>query len=337
MKKFFKLLIRTVKGWLEDKAPKQAAALAYYTIFSIAPLIIIVITILGFLYKDQDFGSLFMTQVSSLVGETGAAAFEGVVEAANKPEASVWATVISIVTLLFGATGVFVQLKEALNVAWGVEKQEGEGIKGIVRVRAIAIAGVLVIGFLLLVSLFVSAFISGITSRFSSDILILSILIQILNQVVAIGFVSVLFAFIFKFLPDVHVAWKDVWIGAIFTSILFNIGKYLIGIYLGNSNVGSVFGAAGSILVVLVWVYYSAQILLFGAEFTQVYSEHFGSMKKQKVKLDSSSVSSEAQVNVKRKFDNARSSNSVDEGLAMKHKREKARYKRLSQRERSDL
>ena len=277
MRAFFGMLVASAKEWKQDKATRQAAALAYYTMFSLAPLVVIVVTLLGWVYREGDAGALFMEQVVGLVGETGGEAFQAVVESANRPETSAIATVISVVTVLFGATGVFVQLKDALNVVWGVSEKRFSGLKGLVRVRAVALTGVLVVGFLLLVSLFVSTLLSFVTGRFSSDILVVSILIQVMNQIVSVGFIMLLFAFIFKYLPDADVAWKDVWIGALFTSILFNVGKYLIGIYLGNSNVGSSLGAAGSILVVLVWVYYSAQILLFGAEFTQVCSDRYGS------------------------------------------------------------
>ena len=150
-------------------------------------------------------------------------------------------------------------------------------MKGLVRVRAISLTGILVIGFLLLVSLFVSTALSAMTARLSSENQIVIFLIQVFNQVISIGLITVLFAFMYKYLPDIKIPWKDVWVGSLFTSILFNMGKYLIGLYLGNSNVGSSFGAAGSILVLLLWVYYSAQLILFGAEFTQVYSDRYGS------------------------------------------------------------
>lgn len=278
MKAFFRLIVEAFKEWRADKASRQAASLAYYTIISLAPLMILVLTLLGWIYRDGDVGAMFMEQAVGLVGESGGEVFQGVVEAANQPETSMLATIVSLVTVAFGATGVFVQLKDALNTAWGITEERFSGLKGLVRVRAVALTGILVIGFLLLVSLFVSTAISAMTSRFSSDAAVWSVIIQILNQIVAVGLIMVLFAFIFKYLPDAKIAWKDVWVGALFTSVLFNIGKYLIGLYLGNSNVGSAFGAAGSLLVVLVWVYYSAQLILLGAEFTQVYTDRYGSM-----------------------------------------------------------
>ncbi len=277
MKSFFNLLKESFKEWQKDKASRLAAALSYYTIFSLAPIVLVVLTVLGFIYRDGSASKLFLAQVVGLVGESGGKVFETIVEAANEPAKSTWAAIVGVATAIFGATGVFVQLKDALNVAWGISEERFKGLKGLVRIRAISLTAILVIGFLLLVSLFISTGLSALTSRLSSDNTIVAILIQVLNQLLSIGLITGLFAFIYKFLPDIKIAWKDVWVGALFTSILFNIGKYLIGLYLGNSNVGSSFGAAGSILVILLWVYYSAQLILFGAEFTQVYSDKYGS------------------------------------------------------------
>lgn len=277
LKAFGGLLVETYKEWKADKASSMAAALSYYTIFSLAPIVFIVITILGWIYREGDVGGLFMSQVTGLIGESGGAVFEAIIAAAQKPQASTWAAIISVVTALFGATGVFVQLKDSLNTAWGITEERFSGLKGMVRVRAISLTVTLVIGFLLLVSLFISTALSAATARLSSDNAVISIALQVLNQIFTIAMIAALFAFIFKFLPDIKIPWKDVWAGAIFTSVLFNIGKFLIGLYLGNSDVGSAFGAGGSLLVLLVWVYYSAQLMLFGAEFTQVYSDRYGS------------------------------------------------------------
>lgn len=277
LKAFGGLLVETYKEWKEDNASRMAAALSYYTIFSLAPIVFIVITILGWIYREGDVSGLFMSQVTGLIGESGGAVFETIIAAAQQPQASTWATIISVVTALFGATGVFVELKASLNAAWGITEERFSGLKGMVLVRAISLTVTLVIGFLLLVSLFISTALSAVTSRLNSDHALISVGLQILNQVIAIAMIAALFAFIFKFLPDIKIPWKDVWVGAIFTSILFNIGKFLIGLYLGNSDVGSAFGAAGSLLILLLWVYYSAQLILFGAEFTQVYSDRYGS------------------------------------------------------------
>jgi membrane protein len=280
IKSFGGLLKESFKEWQKDKASRLAAALAYYTIFSLAPLVLVVLTILGWIYRDGNSSKLFLTQIVGLVGESGGEVFESIIEAANQPAKSTWAAIVGIATAIFVATGVFVQLKDALNAAWGITEVRFKGLKGMVRVRAVSLTAILVIGFLLLVSLFVNTGLTALTSKLSSDDAILAILLQVFNQVLSIGLIAILFAFMYKFLPDIKIAWKDVWVGALFTSVLFNIGKLVIGLYLGNSNVGSSFGTAGSILVILLWVYYSAQIILFGAEFTQVYSEKYGSKVK---------------------------------------------------------
>lgn len=290
IKAFGGLLKASFKGWQEDKASRLAAALSYYTIFSLGPIIMLVLTILGFIYRDGSANRLFLTQVVGLVGESGGEVIQSVMEAASKPAASTWAAIISVVTAIIGSTGVFVQLKDSLNTVWGITEKRFHGLQGLVRVRAVSFTAIIVIGFLMLVSLFVSTALSAALALFGGDDLVQTIFLQIFNQAVSIGLITVLFAFIYKYLPDAKVAWRDVWIGALFTSVLFNIGKFLIGIYLGNSNVGSNFGAAGSLLVILVWVYYSAQLILFGAEFTQAYSSRYGSrsLKEQTTEEDES-------------------------------------------------
>lgn len=277
MKSFFQLLIKSFKEWKDDNATSQAAALSYYTIFSLAPLITIIITLLGLFYSESDLNSVFMEQVTELIGPSAKQIFKSIIDTADKPNASSIAAIISLVTMIFGATGVFVQLKNALNTTWKVKEQKSEGITGMVKVRAIAFTGIVAFSFLLLVSLFASTIIITLTRNIVSNTKVYLVLLEILNQVIAVGVITVFFALIFKYLPDANVAWKDVWIGALFTSVLFNIGKYGIGLYLGNSNIGSALGAAGSVLIVLLWVYYSALIVLFGAKFTYVYSERYGS------------------------------------------------------------
>lgn len=280
IKSFGGLLRKSFEEWKKDKASRLAAALSYYTIFSLAPLVLVVLTILGWIYRDGSSSKLFLTQIIGLVGESGGKLFESIIESANQPAKSTWAAIVGTATAIFGATGVFVQLKDALNAAWGITEERFKGLEGMVRVRAVSLTAILVIGFLLLVSLFVSTGLAALTSKLSSDNAILAFLLKVFNQVLSIGLNAILFAFMFKSLPDIKIAWKDVWVGALFTSVLFNIGKFAIGLYLGNSNIGSSFGAAGSILLILFWVYYSAQIILFGAEFTQVYSEKYGSRVK---------------------------------------------------------
>ena len=281
IKNIGKLIIETFKEWKADKASTLAAGLAYYTIMSLGPLVIVLIAILGLIYRDGSGADLFLRQMSSLLGDAGTEVITSIVEAASEPSNSVLATVFGIITALFGATGIFVQLKEALNTAWGVTEVRWKGLTGLLRIRALAVATIIVIGFLLLVSLFLSTALSAITSRFSSDMAVLAVVIQILNQVFSIALIGLVFAFMYKYLPDAVVPWKAAWIGGLVTSALFNLGKYLIGIYLGNSNIGSTYGAAGSLLVLLVWIYYSSQLILLGAEFTYVYAKHRGMWKPQ--------------------------------------------------------
>lgn len=279
-KVFINLLKESFQEWNADHASRLAAALSYYTIFSLAPFVLIILTLLGWIYQDETFSVLLLDEVANVVGESGAAVFKSIIAAASQPAENAWAAVIGGVTAVVGATGIFVQLKDALNTAWGVTESRFKGVWGVLLVRVISIAAILVIYFLLLVSLILSTVLSVVTSRVNSSGAETAVLIQILNQVIMVGFITVIFALMYKFLPDTKIAWKDVWIGAFFTSLLFNIGKFLIGLYIGNSHIGSSFGAAGSVLVILVWVYYSAQIVLFGAEFTQVYSKRVGTKMK---------------------------------------------------------
>ncbi|MBC7971056.1 MAG: YihY/virulence factor BrkB family protein [Verrucomicrobia bacterium] len=274
----FKLLKDTVTEWSEDKVSLWAAALAYYTIFSLAPLLLIAIAIAGVVFGEDAARGEIVGQIQGLVGKEGATAIQTMIQNAHRPgSGGTIATIVGIATLLFGASGVFGQLQDALNAIWGVKPKPGQGIKSFIQTRFLSFAMVLVISFLLLVSLVLSAALAAIAtffSRFMPDLVILG---QVLNFVISFGFITLLFAAIYKFLPDVNVAWKDLWIGAATTALLFNIGKFLIGLYLGSSGASSTYGAAGSLVVILLWVFYSAQILLFGAEFTQVFAKYRGS------------------------------------------------------------
>ncbi|MBD1864730.1 MULTISPECIES: YihY/virulence factor BrkB family protein [Trichocoleus] len=276
LKAVWTLLKDTVTEWQADKVPLLAAALAYYTVFSLAPLLVIVIAIAGFVFGPEAARNQLDEQIQGLVGRQGAEAIQTMIQSASHPSSGIVATVISVVTLLLGASGVFAQLQDALNTIWEIPPSK-EGVKGMVKARATSFAMVLVIGFLLLVSLVASAALAGIGNFFGHLIPGLAILWQLVNFVISFGVITLLFGLIYRVLPDVRVPWGDVWHGAIVTSLLFTVGKWLLGLYLGNSGVASPYGAAGSFVVVLVWVYYSAQILLFGAEFTQVYSKHYGS------------------------------------------------------------
>nr|WP_239005419.1 YihY/virulence factor BrkB family protein [Gloeothece citriformis] len=267
----------TFKEWQDDNASRLAASLAYYTIISLAPLLILVIAIAGAVFGEEAARGQIVYQIQGLVGIDGARVIETAIENSNKPEIRNFASLISIGVLLFGASGVFAELQDALNTIWEVKVKPGQGVGTFIRKRILSFSAILGIGFLLLVSLVISAILSAFNSYFSHLIPGLEFIWQIVNFVVSFGVITLLFGFMFKFLPDAKIAWRDVWMGAIITALLFSIGKYALGAYLGGGSFGSTYGAAGSLVVILVWVYYSAQILFFGAEFTQVYAKRYGS------------------------------------------------------------
>ena len=277
-KQILELLKDTVTEWSEDKVSLWAAALAYYTIFSIAPLLLIAIAIAGAVFGEEAARGEVVAQIQGLVGKQGAEAIQSMIQNTQKPgSGGTIATIFGIITLLFGASGVFGQLQDALNTIWEVKPKPGQGIRSFLQTRFLSFAMVLVIGFLLLVSLVLSAGLAAVGNFFSNLMPNFLFVGQLINFLISFGVVTLLFAAIYKFLPDVHAPWKDLWVGSIVTALLFNIGKFLIGLYLGNSSMGSTYGAAGSLVVLLVWIFYSAQIILFGAEFTQVYAKSRGS------------------------------------------------------------
>jgi membrane protein len=270
------LLKEAASDWSRDRAPRLGAALAYYTVFSIVPLLIVIIALIGLFFGEDAAQSAIMGQISSLVGEQSAAAIKDMIQRAEQPSTGLVATVVAVVTLLFGASGVFGQLQDALNTVWGVEPKEGRGVWGFIKDRFLSFVAVVGTGFLLLVSLVLSSALAALGKWFSGVLPLPEVVLQALNFMVSFVVITGLFALIFKVLPDARVAWRDVWVGAALTAALFSIGKFAIGLYLGKSNVASAYGAAGSLVIVLVWVYYSAQILLYGAEFTQVYANRLG-------------------------------------------------------------
>lgn len=278
IKATFALLKDTTSAWSADYAPSMGAALSYYTLFSIAPLLLIVIAVAGFVFgADAARGEIF-GQLSGLIGPDGAKAIEGMLQAADQPKQGLVATIIGILTLLLGATTVFGELQNALDRIWRAPAREAsKGWWNLLRTRLLSFGMILGIAFLLTISLVLSAAISAFGKWWGGA----EILAHVLEVALSFGLTTVLFALIYKFIPRVHVAWHDVWIGAAVTAILFAVGKLLIGLYLGKSSVASSFGAAGSLVVVMLWVYYSAQIFLFGAEFTWVYAHERGSRRGQ--------------------------------------------------------
>lgn len=273
------LLLRdTVTKWQKDNVSLWAAAIAFYTIFSIAPLLIIAIAIAGAVFGREAAQIQIVEQIQELIGKQGAQAVQVMIQNSQQPgSGGTLATLFGIATLLLGASAIFAQLQEALNTIWNVRSQPGLNLKNFVQKRLLSFAMVLVIGFLLIVSLIVSAVLAAIANFFGHLFPGWIRLGQILNFIFSLGGTTVLFALIYKVLPDLKIAWSNLWIGATVTALLFNFGKFLIGLYLGNSTIGSSYGAASSLVIVLIWVFFSAQILLLGAEFTQVYTQRYQS------------------------------------------------------------
>jgi len=274
MRKAFDLIKQTVKEWSEDKVPRLGAALAYYTMFSLAPLLIIAIAIAGLVFGEEAARGRITDELRTLINDDAAVMVEDLIANARRPGAGLVATIIGVVTLLLGASGVIGQLKDSMNTIWEVGPKPGRGILGLLKDRFLSLAMVLGIGFLLLTSLVLSAGLDAVSEfAFGEDA---GFPLQALNFVASFAVITLLFAVIYKVLPDVKIAWRDVWIDALVTALLFNLGKFLIGVYLSRSTTASVFGAAGSLILILLWIYYSSQILFFGAEFTQVYANRFG-------------------------------------------------------------
>ncbi len=278
IKQLFRLLKLSFSEWQKDNAGRLAAALSYYTIFSLAPILIIAIAVAGVIFGQEAAQGEIVRQLQGTIGTEGAEIIETMIENTRETGSGIWATLISVGVLLFGATGLFNQLQGSLNTIWNVKPKPGRGIKGIIQDRFLSFAMILTIGFLLLVSLIFSAALAAFGNYFSHLVPdMLMGLWQVLDFFLSFGVITVLFALIYKVLPDVKIGWSDVWLGAIVTALLFVLGKTLIGLYLGNSTIGSTYGAAGSLVVLLLWVNFSAQILFFGAEFTQVYANRYGS------------------------------------------------------------
>lgn len=277
MKRWLNLFKQTFTEFGEDKAPRLGAALAYYTIFSIAPLLLIAIAIAGIVFGREAVQGQVVAQLRGVMGQSTAESLQEMIRNAAKPKAGTIATIIGVITLLFGASGVFQQLKDALNTIWNVEPSKKGGFMVQVRQKFLSVTMVLGVGFLLLVSLVIDTAISTV-GKYASHVLPGGDAIwQTIQIAVSLAVVTFLFAMIFRYLPDTRIEWRDVWFGAGFTSILFVVGKFALGFYLGRGSIGSSYGAAGSLIVLLVWVYWSAQILFFGAEFTQVYARTHGS------------------------------------------------------------
>jgi membrane protein len=275
-------LVKTaVSSWVDDYAPSMGAALSYYTVFSLAPLLLIVVSVAGLVFgQDAVRGALF-EQLQGLMGEDAAKAVQGLLASVNKPSHGIVATALGIAVLVFGATTVFGELQDALDRIWRAPARKKGGLWALLRARLLSFGMILGLSFLLMVSLVLGAAIAALGKWWGPAFGGWETLLQIVNLVVGFGLTTAVFAMIYKMMPRVHVQWHDVWLGAVVTALLFTIGKFLIGLYIGKSGVASGFGAAGSLVVVFIWVYYSAQIFLLGAEFTWVYAKTLGSLRDQ--------------------------------------------------------
>src|SRR5215213_344524 len=266
--------IDAARQWSAHKDSRMGAALSYYSVFSIGPLILIAVAIAGLLFGREAVQGQVTSSLQELLGENGANAINGMLQSADKPKQGIIATIFGIVTLVFAAVGVVVQLKDAFNTVWEVEPSKQGGIWGFIRTYVLSLAGVLSLGFLLLISMLLTTALAAFGKYFGSGLP--EVALQIGGFVVSFLVIALLFALMFKWLPDAPVRWSEVWLGAIMTAALFEIGKFLIGLYIGKQGLESTYGAASSLVVILIWVYYSAQIVLLGAEFTNVCAKQRG-------------------------------------------------------------
>jgi len=270
----------TVTEWIDDRASSKGAALAFYTLFSMAPILVLAVALAGYFFGTEAAEGELVTQLRGLVGENGAEAAQAMLAAARDKEAGLIATIVATTLLVIGATTVFAELKVSLDELWEVEpKEEESGLMGLIRTRLLSFGIVLVLGFLLMVSLIVSALLAVLENYVGGLWGFSTQLFSVISWIFSFCVISFLFAVIYKMLPSIPLSWHDVWIGSLATAGLFILGKYLIGLYLGNSGVTSSFGAAGSVIALMLWVYYSASVFFLGAEFTRIYAQRFGSLK----------------------------------------------------------
>ncbi|MDO9359559.1 MAG: YihY/virulence factor BrkB family protein [Polaromonas sp.] len=280
LKLFYHLAKKSISAWIDDYAPSMGAAISYYTVFSIAPLLIIVIAVAGSVWGREAVQGEIVAQLTGLIGQDGATGVQALIESANKPAKGIIATIISVAVLIVGATTVFAELQSALDRVWDVPpSQKASGIWATFRARLLSLGFILGLGFLLAVSLVISAGVAAFGGWTTGLFPGWELLMQVINTAVSFSISTVLFAMIFKLMPQARVSWRDVGVGALVTAVLFEVGKALIGLYIGKSSVTSSFAAAGSLVVLLLWVYYSAQIFLLGAEFTWVFAREHGSLK----------------------------------------------------------
>lgn len=275
----FTLVREAVNDWIDDRAMSRGAAIAYYTVFSLAPLLLLVIAIAGLVWGEEAARGAIMGQLSGLTGPKGAEALEAMIRSASNTSSGILATVVSIGLLILGATSVFAELQDSLNQMWNAPPSKVSTWWSWLRVRMLSLSLIGAIAFLLLVSLVISALMTAIGDHLSGGALEVGFLIEAANFLIGLTITAALFGAIYKILPDVRISWADVAIGGMVTSVLFHIGKYAIALYIGFSDLASSYGAASALVIILIWVYYSAQIFLLGAEFTKVYAFTFGSRR----------------------------------------------------------
>jgi membrane protein len=284
------LFKNATREWMEDKCPQLGAALAYFTVFSLAPLVVVLLAVFGFIFGGNEHARDKITeQLQYFIDPSGIKVIQDIAANTSKPQTGIMATPIGVVVGLFGASGVFGQLQDALNTIWGVKPKPGGGVWSFVRARFLSFAMVGGVCFLLLVSLTVETLLRGLNEYLKAKLPGGDALAMALFLIFDLLVIILLFALIFRYLPDARIGWRDVWIGATLTAVLFVLGKFILALYLGSGAAGSAYGAASSLVTLLLWIYYAAQILLFGAEFTQVYANTYGSLvepKKHAVKVD---------------------------------------------------
>ncbi len=282
-----KMLVAAAKAWEKDRAPTMGAALSYYTIFSLAPLLLIVISVAGFIFDVETVRNEIFRQLNVFLGIEGAQTVDDLLQSINKPVQGILASIVGVIVMLIGATTVFAELQASLDHIWRAPARENgnRGLIALLRARVLSLGMILGIGFLLTVSLILSAVFAAMQKWWAPYFGGWDQLLQMINASVGFMLTIIMFAMIYKYIPRVRMAWSDVWMGAIMTTVLFTIGRFFISLYVGYSGVTSGFGAAGSLIVVLVWVYYSAQIFLYGAEFTWVYAHTYGSLRESEIKL----------------------------------------------------
>jgi membrane protein len=277
------VLIEALTSWVDHRASSKGAALAFYTLFSMTPILVLAIAVAGYFFGAEAAQGEIVTQVQGLVGPNGAQAIQALLASARDPSSGLLATLVASVLLLFGATSVFAELKDSLDELWELDRPRQSAFSVLLRTRLLSFGMVLVLAFLLLVSLVVSAALAMLEHHASAVLGSSTVTLTTISSLLSLGVVACLFAVIYKTLPDAQLSWRDVWVGAAFTAGLFTLGKYAIGLYLGNSGIASGFGVAGSLIALLLWVYYSAQIFFLGAAFTRHYALHFGSLRQERL------------------------------------------------------